>query len=77
MEMRCGQFIANNTEVAEAWELEKEKLPILPTVRVEGEMRSEEGGDGFNLSHQSTVSVSATWPGMGSLARSLSGELRG
>lgn len=46
-------------------------------MRVEGEMRSEEGGDGFNLSHQSTVSVSATWPGMGSLARSLSGELRG
>lgn len=54
-EMRGRQFIANNSEVAEAWELEKEKLLILPTMWVEGEMRSEERGDGSNLSHPSTI----------------------
>lgn len=54
MEMRGGQFTAN-TEVVEAWELEKEKLPVLPTLRVEGDMRSEERKDGFNLSHQPAV----------------------
>lgn len=50
MKMRGGQFIVNNTEVAEAWELEKEKLPILPATGAEGERRSEQRGDGSNLS---------------------------